>query len=80
VEDQGPGIPARDRRRIWEPYRRLQRDVDAKRPGSGIGLAVVAELAALHGGRAWVESTSTGGASFRVLLPACVVAERATAV
>jgi signal transduction histidine kinase len=48
--------------------------------GTGIGLALVARFAALHGGRAWVESTSTGGASFRVLLPACVVAERATAV
>ncbi|MGH7552360.1 MAG: sensor histidine kinase, partial [Longimicrobiales bacterium] len=78
VEDEGPGIPARDRRRIWEPYRRLERDVDAKRPGTGIGLAVVAELAALHGGRAWVEDAAGGGARFVVELPAAEEAPSAT--
>jgi signal transduction histidine kinase len=36
----------------------------------GIGLSLVAQFAALHGGRAWVEDNPEGGASFRVLLPA----------
>src|SRR5918992_348287 len=52
VEDQGPGIPVADRDRVWEPYVRLDRDVDGATGGSGIGLAVVRELVALHGGRA----------------------------
>ena len=34
-----------------------------------LGLTLVASFAALHGGRAWVEERSGGGASFRVLLP-----------
>ena len=37
--------------------------------GAGVGLALVAQFTALHGGRAWVEDTAEGGASFRVLLP-----------
>jgi len=42
-------------------------------PGMGVGLSIVAQFAALHGGRAWVEDAPGGGASFRVLLPGCVV-------
>jgi two-component system sensor histidine kinase PrrB len=38
-------------------------------PGTGIGLALVAQFAALHGGRAWVEENPGGGAAFRVRLP-----------
>jgi signal transduction histidine kinase len=70
VEDQGPGIPPRDRERVWLPFLRLQRDRDGSTAGSGIGLAVVRELAALHGGRAWVEGGALGGALFVVELPA----------
>ena len=39
-------------------------------PGTGIGLSLVAQFAALHGGRAWVEDAPGGGADFRVWLPA----------
>jgi len=38
-------------------------------PGAGIGLALVAQFAALQGGKAWVEDRPGGGASFRVSLP-----------
>jgi signal transduction histidine kinase len=70
VEDEGPGIPAKDRERIWEAFHRLDRDVDSAVAGSGIGLSVVRELAELHGGRAWVDTGSAGGACFVVELPA----------
>jgi signal transduction histidine kinase len=69
VDDEGPGIPPHDRQRVWEPYRRLERDVQSRLPGTGIGLAVVARLAHLHGGRAWVEEAPGGGARFVVELP-----------
>ena len=69
VADQGPGVPAADRDRIWRPYRRLERDVRGPESGTGIGLAVVAHLASLHGGRAWVEAAAGGGARFVVALP-----------
>lgn len=68
IEDEGPGIPISDRERVWEPYRRLDRDVSGEVQGSGLGLAVVAELCARHGGRTWVESGASG-ARFVVELP-----------
>ena len=70
VEDQGPGVPERDRERVWTSWQRLPRDERRAIAGSGIGLTVVRELVTLHGGRAWVESGSTGGARFVVELPA----------
>ena len=75
VEDTGPGVPAEERERIWEPYLRLQRDVDARVPGTGIGLAVVAQLVATSGGRARVEDRPGGGARFVVELASPATAE-----
>jgi signal transduction histidine kinase len=68
VIDEGAGIPAEERERIWEPYHRLERDSKSV-AGSGIGLAVVRELVELHGGRAWVEDARPRGARFIVALP-----------
>jgi signal transduction histidine kinase len=69
VEDQGPGIPMEDRGRVWEPYRRLERDVSAAVGGSGIGLSVVHELVALHGGTVTIEDAPGGGARVVVSIP-----------
>ena len=69
VEDQGTGVPDEERDAIWEPYRRLERDVDSPRPGSGVGLAVVRSLAAEYDGRAWLERSSPQGSTFVVELP-----------
>ena len=55
VDDQGPGVPPAERERVWERFWRLERDRGSAVAGTGIGLAVVRELVALHGGRAWVE-------------------------
>ena len=76
VRDEGPGVPDRERGRIWAAYRRLDRDVRARVPGSGIGLSVVSELASVHGGRAWVEGAEGGGAHFIVEFP--LAAEQGT--
>lgn len=55
VTDEGPGIPVSDRLRIWQRFYRLPRDRESAVAGTGIGLAVVQELARLHGGSAWVQ-------------------------
>jgi signal transduction histidine kinase len=54
VQDEGPGIPAEEVERIWAPYYRLPADADGSIGGSGIGLAVVRDLAERMGGRAYV--------------------------
>ncbi|MGE5099984.1 MAG: sensor histidine kinase [Deltaproteobacteria bacterium] len=69
VEDQGPGIPHTDRLRVWEPYVRLNRDVESATGGSGIGLSVVRELVTLHGGRTRAEGAPSGGARVVIELP-----------
>ena len=69
VEDQGPGIPHEDRRRVWDPYVRLNRSAESATGGSGIGLSVVRELVALHGGRTRAEGSPGGGARVLVELP-----------
>ncbi|HWC72312.1 MAG TPA: HAMP domain-containing sensor histidine kinase, partial [Gemmatimonadales bacterium] len=51
VDDGGPGIPRADRERVWDRFWRLERDRGSAVAGSGIGLAVVRELAVLHHGR-----------------------------
>lgn len=69
VEDQGPGIPRGDRRRVLEPFTRLERADHPKVAGTGIGLAVVHELVRAHGGRLWIEDAAGGGARVCFTLP-----------
>ena len=68
VEDAGAGVPEDMRATIFEPFRQGAPGLKGT-PGVGIGLALVARFASLHGGRAWVEEREGGGSSFRVLLP-----------
>ncbi|MDB4914132.1 MAG: two-component histidine kinase [Gemmatimonadetes bacterium] len=67
VDDEGPGVPAADRERVWEPFTRLARD--AAQTGSGIGLTVVRDLTRSAGGTVNIESAPGGGARFVVELP-----------
>ncbi|MDT9000658.1 ATP-binding protein [Paucibacter sp. APW11] len=70
VEDDGPGIPAADAQRVFEPFVRLQRDVDASLAGHGLGLAIVARIVAAHGGQLRLEASRLGGACFVAEWPA----------
>jgi len=75
VSDDGPGIPAADRERIWERFARLDDDRSRASGGSGLGLAMVRELTMAHGGTVSVTSRQPGpGATFLVCLP--VTADR----
>ena len=65
VEDDGPGIPAADRARVFERFVRLDESRSRGAGGAGLGLAIVAEVAAAHGGSVRVED----GARFVVTLP-----------
>ena len=69
VDDNGPGVPAAERERIWKPFERGGVARTRAAGGSGIGLTIVREIAQEHGGKAWVESSRLGGASFVVELP-----------
>jgi PAS domain S-box-containing protein len=70
VEDEGPGVPDDLKTEVFEPFR--QGGDGHHVPGTGIGLSLVARFAELHGGRAWVEDRSGGGACFNVYIPGVV--------
>ena len=65
VRDSGPGIPAADLNRIFEPYQQAHEG----RNGSGLGLAIVKGLVEAHGGSISVDSEEGKGTCFVVRLP-----------
>jgi len=69
VCDDGPGVPDADRERIFDPFVRLDAARTADTGGVGLGLALVARIAARHGGSAEMVSGPEGGAILRILLP-----------
>lgn len=65
VEDDGPGVPAADRERIFEPFVRLDAARSRDTGGTGLGLAIAASIARAHGGTLTVADGDLGGARFR---------------
>jgi nitrogen fixation/metabolism regulation signal transduction histidine kinase len=63
VRDNGPGLPADSREKIFEPY------VTTKAKGTGLGLAIVKKLVEEHGGEVGIESEVNEGTSVKLLLP-----------
>ena len=76
VRDTGVGIPAPEQARIFERFQRVEGTRARTAEGSGIGLALVAELARLHGGTVSVQSAPGAGSLFTVVLPAARAAPR----
>jgi signal transduction histidine kinase len=70
VADQGPGVPAEEKQKIFERFHQVRRD--GKRPGqgTGLGLAISKTIVEAHHGALWVEDNPAGGSIFSILLPA----------
>lgn len=66
VSDNGIGIPAEYRERVFDLFERLDDEVD----GTGVGLTLVRRIIEFHGGRAWIESPDGGGCRVCFTLPA----------
>lgn len=71
VQDDGPGIPAGERSRVFEPFYRLASGKHAGVKGTGLGLAIVRECVAGHQGKVEVVDPHVGrcGACFKIRLP-----------
>lgn len=69
VRDHGPGVPADERERIFEPFYRRAATRETGR-GSGLGLALVRDIAGRHGGEVVCLAAESGGSRFRIDLPA----------
>lgn len=69
VSDDGPGIAAADRARVFERFVRLDSDRARSGGGTGLGLAIVAEIVAAHGGTVSIGDRRGGGTTIIVTLP-----------
>jgi two-component system OmpR family sensor kinase len=70
VSDEGLGVAAVDRPRVFERFSRADRSRSRERGGAGLGLSIVAAVVAAHGGVVTVTDAPSGGAAFVVELPA----------
>jgi len=71
VTDEGPGIPAAEHARIFEPFYRRGSELRRETSGVGIGLTIVKHVVDAHGGAVRVESELGKGSRFVIELPVC---------
>jgi two-component system OmpR family sensor kinase len=67
VSDEGPGIPAAERQRIFDRF--VQLDPARRATGSGLGLPIARWIAEAHGGSLSLTASSAAGSTFTVILP-----------
>jgi signal transduction histidine kinase len=70
IEDDGPGLPAAELERVFEPFYRGEPSRNRATGGIGLGLALVRSVAIAHGGSAELENLAARGLRARVVLPA----------
>jgi two-component system sensor histidine kinase KdpD len=68
VHDRGPGIPERERERIFDKFYR-RAPIKDRVPGTGLGLYIAREILRTHGGDLWIESEAGEGSEFCAALP-----------
>lgn len=69
IDDDGPGIPAEDRDRVFEPFFRLEPSRSRESGGTGLGLAIARAVAETHGGRIVLANRPEGGLRATLELP-----------
>lgn len=74
VRDRGPGVPAGELERIFEPFYRVAESRDRDTGGEGIGLAITSQVMKAHGGTARADNRAGGGFEVRLDLPATALA------
>ncbi len=70
VRDDGPGIPAEARERVFERFYRVDRARSRETGGTGLGLSIVKHIVQAHGGEVWLKSEIGEGTTFHFTLPA----------
>jgi two-component system OmpR family sensor kinase len=74
VRDRGPGVPAGELERIFEPFYRVAESRDRDSGGEGIGLAITSQVMKAHGGTARADNRAGGGFEVQLNLPTTTLA------
>jgi two-component system, OmpR family, sensor kinase len=74
VRDRGPGVPAGELERIFEPFYRVAESRDRDSGGEGIGLAITSQVMRAHGGTARADNRAGGGFEVQLNLPSTALA------
>jgi len=69
VEDNGIGITAEERHRLFDKFYQVDTSVTRKHGGTGLGLAICRGIVEAHGGKIWIDDNYTSGASFKFTIP-----------
>lgn len=69
VEDNGIGITAEERHRLFDKFYQVDTSVTRKHGGTGLGLAICRGIVEAHGGKIWIDDNYTKGASFKFTIP-----------
>ncbi|KAB2653725.1 MAG: cell wall metabolism sensor histidine kinase WalK, partial [Verrucomicrobia bacterium] len=69
VADDGPGIPAEAKERVFERFYRVDKARSRDQGGTGLGLSIVKHIVLSHGGEVWVDSQVGQGSAFHFTLP-----------
>lgn len=75
IRDRGPGVPAGELERIFEPFYRVAESRDRDTGGEGIGLAITSQVMKAHGGTARADNRAEGGFEVRLDLPLAALAK-----
>ena len=69
VNDQGPGIPAAEHKRVFKAFQRGENAENSSARGAGLGLAICKGLVEAHGGRIWIRKKNTPGTTISFTIP-----------
>ena len=69
VNDEGPGIPLGDRKRVFRAFQRGHQADNGMKKGAGLGLAICKGLVEAHGGRIWIKKKNSPGTSVSFTIP-----------
>lgn len=69
VEDNGIGITAEERHKLFDKFYQIDTSVTRKHGGSGLGLAICRGIVEAHGGKIWIDDSYTNGAAFNFTIP-----------
>jgi signal transduction histidine kinase len=69
VRDEGPGIPADELERVFEPFYRVESSRNRDSGGTGLGLTIARDIAQAHGGTLTLQNMTGGGLEARLVLP-----------